>query len=642
MELRIRKITLNDFKGIKKLEASFDLMNAKVYGENGCGKSTLASAFYWVFADCDAGLIKNPPITPLGKPEVISRVDIDVEISGKRCTITKSQKFKSKEIDGKVTTSVTNGYEINSVSKAYKDFVKELSDRGIPMDNFLIFSHPFGFMADSSKTGREKMRSLLFEMCEDITDIELAKEMSDADELIALLENYKIDEIEQMNKSTVKKITDTMGKDNSIVNARIDELISQKSTQDEKVLIEQKSNYESEIERIEKNLADLSSSKADLSNKLSKIKIERDNIVTDANSELTNKKYEIDKKYRTIQSALNEHSWQLKMAQAEKKRLEENLSNLNEDLKKQRTLFKTEQGSRLDESDRYCPTCHAEFPAEKQKKIKADFEVHKAERLKTIKASGESIKTEIDEIKAQISEVDIKISNYEKLVAESQTQFDKCKAEIDKLPANVDLSKNEEYTKLSEQIAELESELSADDNKLIEELTSQKNVNKQMLNQVNGELAVLEKNKDLDNRINELREERKKAEVNKAQAEKLINLVAKFKMFKNSKLSEVINSYFENVSFKFFKILKNGNIEETLEILIDGKEINTQVNQASQVLAKLGIIKGLSDYHKVWLPVFCDDYALITSESDKKINMKNQLVKLIAADGVSGLKVEGE
>lgn len=635
-------MTLKNFKGVTYNELIFDGNNIKIYGRNSTSKTTTADAFYWCFADTNTALVKNPNITPMGMPECISRVEIDLELDGKSMEVAKTQRFKSKEIDGKVTTSVTNGYEINRVEKAYKDFVKELSDRGIPMDNFLIFSHPFGFMADTSKTGREKMRSLLFEMCEDITDIELAKEMSDADELIALLENYKIDEIEQMNKSTVKKITDTMGKDNSIVNARIDELISQKSTQDEKVLIEQKSNYESEIERIEKKLADLSSGKADISKKLSNFKIERDKVALEANSELNSKKVELDKEYRTIQSALNEHSWQLNMAQAEKRRLEEKLSNLNEDLKKQRTLYKTEQGSRLDESDRYCPTCHREFEPDKLKKIKDDFEKRKSERLKVIKVSGDNLNTEIKDLNKQIADVDTKISNYEKLVDETNKEFESVKAQISMLPGIVDLSANKDYIKLNEEISKLESELSADDNAMIEELTSQKNVNKQMLSQINGELAALEKNKDLDNRINELREERKKAEVNKAQAEKLIDAVARFKMFKNNRLSEIINEKFENVSFKFFKILKNGNIEETLEILIDGKEINTQVNQASQVLAKLGIIKGLSDYHKVWLPVFCDDYALITSESDKKINMKNQLVKLIAADGVSGLKVEGE
>lgn len=641
MELKIKSMHLKNFMGVTDRTVEFD-GNTRVLGANSTGKSTLATSFYWLFSDCNYALLKNPPITPMGMNECESRVEIDCLIDGRPIKLAKSQKFKIKEVDGKITSSAPNSYEINSVSKAYKDFVKELSDRGIPMDNFLIFSHPFGFMADTSKTGREKMRSLLFEMCEDITDIELAKEMSDTDELIALLENYKIDEIEQMNKATLKEINDKVGKDNSIINARIDELISQKSKADEKVLNEQKDNYESEIKRIESKLADLSSGKADISKKLSELKIKRDSIVTDANAEVNASKSEYDKKYREIERTLDEHKWQLTSTKTEKDRLETKLSELNEDLKKQRTLYKTEQGSRLDESDRYCPTCHREFEPDKLKKIKDDFEKCKAERLKVIKASGDNLNTEIKNLNKQIADVDTKISDYEKLVDETNKEFESVKAQISMLPGAVDLSANKEYSELTKQITELEAELVTDDNALIEELTSQKNVNKQMLSQINGELAVLEKNKDLDNRISELREERKQSEVNRANAEKIIDTVTRFKMFKNNKLSEIINEHFENVSFRFYKILKNGNIEETFDILIDGKEINTQVNQASQVLAKLGIIKGLSDYYKVWLPVFCDDYALITSESDKKINIKNQLVKLIAADGVSGLKVEGD
>lgn len=642
MELKIYKMTIHNFKGIRDKELTFDGNSVRLLGCNASYKTSTSDAFYWLFCDCNTALLKNPPITPLNEKECESKVELECLIDGKVCTLTKRQRFKTKEVDGKVTSAISNSYEINGVEKSATNFFKDLEERGLDMENFLIFSHPSAFTSDTSKTGREKMRSLLFEMCEDITDIELAKEMSDADELIALLENYKIDEIEQMNKTTLKGINERVGKDNNIINARIDELISQKSKADEKVLNEQKDNYESEIKRIENKLADLSSGKADISKKLSELKIKRDSIVTDANAELNASKSEYDKKYREIERTLDEHKWQLTSTKTEKDRLETKLSELNEDLKKQRTLYKTEQGSRLDESDRYCPTCHREFEPDKLKKIKDNFEKRKSERLKVIKASGDNLNTEIKDLNKQIADVDTKIANYEKLVDETNKDFESVKAQISMLPGAVDLSTNKEYIKLNEEISKLESELSADDNKLIEELTSQKNVNKQMLNQVNGELAVLEKNKDLDNRINELREERRKAEINKAQAEKLIDLVAKFKMFKNSKLSEVINSYFENVSFKFFKILKNGNIEETLEVLIDGKEINTQVNQASQVLAKLGIIKGLSDYHKVWLPVFCDDFALITSESDKKINMKNQLVKLIAADGVSGLKVEGE
>jgi DNA repair exonuclease SbcCD ATPase subunit len=586
-------------------------------------------------------MVIDPMVIPVGAEECQPTVEIELTIDGKPLKLKKVQKYKTKEVDGKITSSANNTFYINDVEKTQRDYIADLKNRGIDTDNFLMFSHPNAFMADTSKKGREEMRSILFKMCEDVSDEQIASEMSGIEELKALLENYSLDECEQINKATLKKINEEAGKDNSLYRARIEELIGQKSNQDKKVLEEQKSNYESEIERIEQKLADLSSGKADISNKLSKIKIERDKVVLEANSELNSKKVELDKEYRTIQSALNEHSWQLNMAQAEKRRLEEKLSNLNEDLKKQRTLYKTEQGSRLDESDRYCPTCHREFEPDKLKKIKDDFEAHKAERLKTVKTSGESIKTEIDEIKAQISEIDIKISKYEKLVAESQAQFDKCNAELNKLPASVDLSKNEEYTKLSEKIAELESELSTDDNKLIEELTSQKNVNKQMLSQINGELAVLEKNIEIDKRISEIRKAQKDAEIRRADAEKVLDQVDRFKRFKNDKLTESINSKFSLVKWKLYDFQRNGEIKDVCIPLIDNKPMDNCCNGSLITLCKISICADLQRNFQQFVPIWVEDYSLFSSNTESRLNADSQIIGLVVTED-DELKVEGE
>lgn len=641
MELKIQSIEMTNFKGIKHKKLVFDGKSVKLCAQNGGFKTTTSDAWFWTTSGVNTAMVKDPMVIPVGAEECQPTVEIELTIDGKPLKLKKVQKYKTKEVDGKITSSANNTFYINDVEKTQRDYIADLKNRGIDTDNFLMFSHPNAFMADTSKKGREEMRSILFKMCEDVSDEQIASEMSGIEELKALLENYSLDECEQINKATLKKINEEAGKDNSLYRARIEELIGQKSNQDKKVLEEQKSNYESEIERIEKKLADLSSGKADTSNKLSKIKIERDNLVNDANSELTNKKFEIDKEYRTIQSALNEHSWQLNMAQAEKRRLEEKLSNLNEDLKKQRTLYKTEQGSRLDESDRYCPTCHREFEPDKLKKIKDDFEAHKAERLKTVKTSGESIKTEIDEIKAQISEIDIKISKYEKLVAESQAQFDKCNAELNKLPASVDLSKNEEYAKLSEKIAELESELSTDDNKLIEELTSQKNVNKQMLSQINGELAVLEKNIEIDKRIAEIRQAQKDAEIRRASAEKVLDQVDRFRRFKNDKLTENINSKFSLVKWKLYDFQRNGEIKDVCIPLIDKKPMDNCCNGSLITLCKISICADLQRNFQQFVPIWVEDYSLFSSNTESRLNADSQIIGLVVTED-DELKVEGE
>ena len=634
MKLELKSLTLKNFKGVKDKAITFD-GNTRVLGANAQGKSTLADGWYWLWNDCNTALVKNPPITPIGESECISRVEAELEIDGKPLQIAKSQKFKTKEVEGKTTTAVANGYEINSVDKSYKDFITDLTEHGIDMDNFLIFSHPQAFTSDTSKQGREKMRSLLFKMCEDTTDANIASEMTDIDELEKLLDSYKLDEIEQMNKATIKKITEKMGKDNAVVNARIEEVLSQKSTLDAKVLEEQKANYEAEIKRIDEELSGNNKNKIE---HISELRIQKSKMESKAQAKLNEKKADFDRKLREAMMQRDENQRRMLQYDSDIKKIETVLENNRADLEKQRKLYKLEQDSVLDEDSTICPVCKREYDADKISEIKAEFEENKAKRLKVIEESGKTLKAEIKANEEGLKSTQNLKTVLQKTIDDYQLAVDEIQKKIDEIPTQADMSKNKIYLNICKEIKEFDS--AASDKSRLEELRTQKNVNQQMLNQVIAELGSLEKNKELDERVAELRKERKEAEINKAKAEKILDQVTRFKMFKNNKLSEMINSHFEDVEFVFWEVLKNGSINETLKVLIGGKEIQTQVNQATQVLAKLDIIRGLSDFFEMWMPVFCDDYALITSESDSRIKMKNQLIKLIAKDGVKGLKVE--
>ena len=86
--------------------------------------------------------------------------------------------------------------------------------------------------------------------------------------------------------------------------------------------------------------------------------------------------------------------------------------------------------------------------------------------------------------------------------------------------------------------------------------------------------------------------------------------------------------------------MRNGNIEDACDVLVNGKELNSQLNQSTQVLALTDIIAGLQESKQSFLPVFLDNHALFTSDSDKNIPLKSQTIKLIAADGVNELQIK--
>ena len=645
MELKINKIVLENFKGVRHREYLFEGQNVKVCGVNSSGKTTLADAWYFLWADCNTALVKNPPITPLGLPEVISRVEIELLLDGKPLTVAKTQKFRSKEVDGKVTSSITNGYEINSIEKSNRDFVKDLESRGIDIEHFLIFSHPAAFTSDPSKQGREKMRSFLFKMCEGVVDTDLAADVPDIDDLKKLLLTYSLEEVEQMNKSTIKKINEvTGGPSNNIINARIDELLSQKTNADESVLNEQKKSYEAEIERCDKELADISGGKVEIQKQISELRIKAEEIKNEATLQLNRDRNELEKNIREFTAIIDENNFRLSRTKSDIARNETLLSEAKQDIENQRIKYKVEQDSVIDEGDLSCPVCHRTYDAEKLASIKAEFEKNKAEKLKSIKSMGDDLKSKIEGYEADLNRFEKDKNNIERLIDETQKMRDDVQKRLDEMPtsATYEMPTNSEYVEITGKMLALETELMKSDDSRKEKIEESKAVAKEMLNNVIKELGKVEKNKEIDERVEKLREERREAEINRAYSEKVIDQVERFKKAKNDLLSEKINSHFKIAQFRLFKTLKNGSVEDACDVLIDGKEINTQVNQASQILAKLDIIRGLSDYFETRLPVFIDDFALFTEESEKKIVMDNQLIKLVATDEAEELTIRYE
>ena len=78
--ITLNRIRLNNFKGIRNGEYSFDDKNAVVYGENGTGKTTLMDAMLWVLFGKDSNNRADFGIKTLeADGTVIPNVDHEVE-----------------------------------------------------------------------------------------------------------------------------------------------------------------------------------------------------------------------------------------------------------------------------------------------------------------------------------------------------------------------------------------------------------------------------------------------------------------------------------------------------------------------------------------------------------------------------------
>ena len=198
----IKRIALTDFKGQHEKEILLNGTNAIVAGKNGSGKTTLADSWYWTMADKDYLLKNNPDIRPDDGRDCVPRVDMELEIDGKPLNIAKYQKksVSKPKADGTVRVTLSNKYEINGVAKTEKAFREDMAIKGIDFDNFIVLSHIDAF----TNQKLADMRSVVFSMASTHPDLEIAQECADCEEVAKLLNDYRLDEIEAMNKAKKK------------------------------------------------------------------------------------------------------------------------------------------------------------------------------------------------------------------------------------------------------------------------------------------------------------------------------------------------------------------------------------------------------------------------------------------------------
>lgn len=639
MELKIKSISMQSFKGIKQQTYNFDSKSANVYGCNGSGKSTLMSAFMWVFTDTDSLMTKNPNVIPIGESECTPTVEIELELDGKPILVAKKQKYKSKEIDGKTTASSTNTYLINGVDKTYKAFIEDLTERGIDMDRFILFSNPNAFMADTSKAGRDKMRKILFEMASDVSDADIANELG-LNDLKALLEQgYKLEETKAINKSTIKKITDNNGKENEIINARIQGILESKVAADVKELESKKLRLMIQIEELERNISNSADFKSGIQRDIAKLELQREDILRQANAgnekaiaEKDRQIVELDTQRASVLSRKSVLNVELNSLLMEKERVKESLENY-------RGLYKKVQNEVLDEKDLKCPTCGREYESDRIEEMKAQFEESKNERLNAYKTKGEELNKALAEKKTETKNKELQLADLDKEYEELSCQIESVKAEISMMPTKADSSVT---TDIDAQIKQLEDKLALADDSEKDRLKTEIKEKETELNDINNKLAVVSRNSELDAQAEKLRAQRKQDEINKAKAEKVISEIEQVEKAKNEKLSASINSHFNIVSFKLFDFLKNGNYAETIELMIDGKPISSCANGSLIQLAKLDCLSGLQNFFNQHLPVFLEDAALITSNTSDRIKLDSQLIQLIATDNATELEIKTE
>lgn len=630
MEIKLKKLRMENFKGFK--EAEFDFYDyTKVSGANGLGKSTLAAAYMWLFWNIDYNLGSNPNVRRKvgGKPvnDVLVSVEAVVDIDGKEVAARKVQKRTFKK-DGSFTDD--NTYFINDAPKTLRDFNGYF---GFDMDVFKICSNVNAFLAQKPK----EMREFLFGLVEDVSNLDVAQKFPELAELVPLLEKYTAEELAAMNKASITKVT----KEQNGIPAAIAEnrryLVDDIDTAELEL---QRNALEEKIGAVREQMEDSERARAEWQKKsdnIMELQFEKSDMERRAMDALRKARASVQKEMDAsedgFEGAVRAHG----AAERRIARLEEENQRKNQEKDVLLQQWKEEKArafpreneefTEITEADLTCPACGQPLPEElKAKKIaesEADrtafyaakekdreaFARKKKEKLAAINEKGKAIMSGIKENEAEIERCRAAIEQ----VKADKLKFNKAKTEamerLKGLPEKPDLSGNQAYEALCMEIQKKEEALKAGDSGADYRTSLRRRMEEgqKALEGVKAQLRAVERNAEYEQRIADLEASRLTLEQKKADAEKVVDLLDKLDEKKNSLLADGINSHFRYVKWDLFSRAKNGSYKKDYcRPVIDGKDYGVDTNTGLEILARLDIAMAAQRASGIFCPIFLD------------------------------------
>lgn len=622
--MKLLKLNLQNFKGIRNSEFDFGGIDATIYGDNATGKTTVFDSLCWLLFGKDSLDRADFEIKTLENGEPIHKVNHEVEAEflnddGNSFTLRRvyREKYSSpRGVDTKLTGHTTD-YFINEVpvkEKEYKQYINDV----IAEDVFKLITNPLYFNEQYSWQNRRK---LLLEISGDIKDDEVINSRSELTRLAELLNGRTVDE---QRKIVAAKKT-AINKELDMIPVRIDEALRNKAD-----IATSESKLKTDIETLNKSIDELESQKATIINGFSST--EKRSKIDEIGRQLKTRQSEVLSIYNSEkQRKRGEYEallTQLKIIESEHDRYTDRAYDLAKDIERESKRIETLQAefdtfNAQEFNKEACPTCGQPLPEDKQAELEAAFNSEKAAKLEEWQSLIESAKKLKANYEEQREVLLVKADGLTKEIEDKTKAYEtKFKEYESYLEPNIEDDPDYKELKAELFLLELDEGEEADDKevaRLDEEISSVKEKRAALETELNKYTL----NADIQKRVIELESQQQKLAAEKNLLDETSFLIDEFVKAKVDMLEESINSHFEYARFKMFNVLVNGNIEECCETTYKGVPYRS-MNNAARMNVGLDIINALTKFYNVTAPVFIDNAEAVTDF----IKCNSQTIKL--------------
>lgn len=648
-EIKLMKLTLKNFKGVKDFTLEVNGNDVSVYGDNATGKTTLYDAFLWLLFNKNSqnqAKFSIKTITPEGQE--MNNLEHEVEASflvdGQPLTLKKIHYEDWTQKRGalkKTFKGNKNKYLIDEVPTPegqYTTAIKSLIDEEV----FKLLTSPTYF---NEQFKWEKRRETLLEITGDLTDEEVINANETLQELTGILNGRKIEDHKKVIAAKKKKINDEI----KSIPTRISEInnLLPEGNIDVPSIEKEIAGIEKEIDGHTAQISNIKNGTAIVGKQqeLQQVGLDLEVVKRELESESIEKANKVNAKIQEEQSNISILKRKKEDAEYQVKRNTEEFESVEKKLVPLREEYNVLEPSEFThEIECVCPTCEQDLPADqvaaaKEKAVTA-FNLKKSQRLEEIQELGKSGAEKKAELLAQNEKLAITATSTQSEIDTKQIAITKLEAELDTLREDVKgarqdaryQAKIQMQTNLGEEIKSLqenaENAVAGIEIEVATLRAKRSELNAKIAQQSHFQMSL--------KRIAELEQQQEQLAKDFENVEKELFLVEEFTRIKVEMLDEKINSKFKIARFKLTHKQVDGTLVDVCETTYNGVPYGSGLNNAAKINVGLDIIQTLSEHYGFRVPVFIDNAEAVTRLAE----MDAQVISLVVSEKDKQLRIE--
>lgn len=618
MQIKLLKMEINNFKGIKKFTLDADGKSLIIQGKNGTGKTSLADAWYWLLTGSNADGQSKYNIIELDDGSVPidhqnAEVASVIQAGGTEITLKKvyRQKWTKKrgqaeaEFGGHTTDHYWNGVKVSA--KEYQKRLDELCSAAVIRS--LTDVHHF-----CGRLRPDDRRQELISLAGEINMQSICQQYAELNELPDLIGDYSISDYEKMLKSQRKEAQKSLKAIPIEINAKKEELPDLDGIDETEI--------RSNVAKLDDEISSIKNEMIALNNglKATELKKEKANLeagLLDLENKAGKKAFDLRRECDELERSADNYRRKAERINADILRIDEQIkTNRRDDAELVAAWKEIKTGGQV------CRTCGQQLPPSQVEKHLAD-----------IVTKGGKLVAEYERLQKDRAAMVEEIKECEFGAAEATQQAEALAIKAKKamhVP---------EMNSLAARIAEISQEIEKEIEGIGPEKERLEAALSELEKQVGREreklLSITQAEKTQD-RIRQKENALKLAAAEFEECERKLYLLEMYGRKRSEYIEETVSQKFEITSWKLFEEQINAGSREVCEPVYQGVPYSTDLNTGAKIMVGLDVIKTLSIHHGVMLPVFVDNAESITNWM---IDMDNQMIRLVAMPNVEKLEL---